>query len=163
MFSAAVRLLHNHGESLDPLQVLEVSFFSFCFIVLYYVVLPNAQMCNKLVKTITGKNDLAKKKRVIAGKEQCHQGIQFHMFSTHLIIKILFLFLFFLLVLSVFSFLLLQRLSPEMPLQLATDTILRMLRARVHHHRQGQVRILFIALALISFKRGWHGEVLHCK
>lgn len=54
MFTAAVRLLHNHGESLDPLQVLE-------------------------------------------------------------------------------------KLSPEMPLQLASDTILRMLRARVHHHRQGQI------------------------
>ncbi|KAL7202861.1 hypothetical protein ACSBR1_034342 [Camellia fascicularis] len=53
MFKAAVRLLHNHGESLDPLQVLE-------------------------------------------------------------------------------------RLSPDMPLQLASDTILRMLRARLHHHRQGQ-------------------------
>ena len=24
MFKAAVRLLHNHGESLDPMQVLEV-------------------------------------------------------------------------------------------------------------------------------------------
>lgn len=33
----------------------------------------------------------------------------------------------------------LQTLSPEMPLQLASDTILRMLRARLHHHRQGQV------------------------
>lgn len=54
MFNAAVRLLHNHGETLDPLQVLE-------------------------------------------------------------------------------------KLSPEMPLQLASDTILRMLRARVHHHHQGQV------------------------
>ncbi|CAD6215418.1 unnamed protein product [Miscanthus lutarioriparius] len=54
MFTAAVRLLHNHGESLDPIQVLE-------------------------------------------------------------------------------------RLSPDMPLQLASDTILRMLRARVHHHRQGQI------------------------
>ncbi|XP_059624991.1 vacuolar sorting protein 3 [Cornus florida] len=54
MFKAAVRLLHNHGESLDPLQVLE-------------------------------------------------------------------------------------RLSPDMPLQLASDTILRMLRARLHHHRQGQI------------------------
>ncbi|KAJ3683189.1 hypothetical protein LUZ60_013416 [Juncus effusus] len=54
MFTAAVRLLHNHGESLDPLQVLE-------------------------------------------------------------------------------------KLSPEMPLQLASDTILRMLRARLHHHRQGQI------------------------
>ncbi|KAK4803170.1 hypothetical protein SAY86_001373 [Trapa natans] len=54
MFKAAVRLLHNHGESLDPLQVLE-------------------------------------------------------------------------------------KLSPEMPLQLASDTILRMLRARLHHHRQGQI------------------------
>ncbi|GMH02675.1 hypothetical protein Nepgr_004514 [Nepenthes gracilis] len=54
MFTAAVRLLHNHGESLDPLQVLE-------------------------------------------------------------------------------------RLSPDMPLQLASDTILRMLRARLHHHRQGQI------------------------
>lgn len=54
MFKAAVRLLHNHGESLDPLQVLE-------------------------------------------------------------------------------------KLSPEMPLQLAADTIMRMLRARVHHHRQGQI------------------------
>ena len=28
MFKAAVRLLHNHGESLDPLQVLEVSSLS---------------------------------------------------------------------------------------------------------------------------------------
>ncbi|CAH8392427.1 unnamed protein product [Eruca vesicaria subsp. sativa] len=54
MFKAAVRLLHNHGESLDPLQVLE-------------------------------------------------------------------------------------KLSPDMPLKLASDTILRMLRARVHHHRQGQI------------------------
>ncbi|CAA6663891.1 unnamed protein product [Spirodela intermedia] len=54
MFKAAVRLLHRHGESLDPLQVLE-------------------------------------------------------------------------------------RLSPDMPLHLASETILRMLRARVHHHRQGQV------------------------
>uniref|UniRef100_A0A7N0VGU3 CNH domain-containing protein n=1 Tax=Kalanchoe fedtschenkoi TaxID=63787 RepID=A0A7N0VGU3_KALFE len=54
MFKAAVRLLHNHGELLDPLQVLET-------------------------------------------------------------------------------------LSPDMPLQLASDTILRMLRARVHHHRQGQI------------------------
>ncbi|GMP91768.1 hypothetical protein CsSME_00042310 [Camellia sinensis var. sinensis] len=54
MFKAAVRLLHNHGESLDPLQVLE-------------------------------------------------------------------------------------RLSPDMPLQLASDTILRMLRARLHHHRQGLI------------------------
>ncbi|KAJ9563211.1 hypothetical protein OSB04_008371 [Centaurea solstitialis] len=54
MFKAAVRLLHNHGEALDPLQVLE-------------------------------------------------------------------------------------RLSPNMPLQLASDTILRMLRARLHHHYQGQV------------------------
>ncbi|KAF8725581.1 hypothetical protein HU200_020118 [Digitaria exilis] len=54
MFTAAVRLLHNHGKSLDPMQVLE-------------------------------------------------------------------------------------RLSPDMPLQLASDTILRMLRARVHHHRQGQI------------------------
>ncbi|XP_027185789.1 vacuolar sorting protein 3 isoform X1 [Coffea eugenioides] len=54
MFKAAVRLLHNHGEALDPLQVLE-------------------------------------------------------------------------------------RLSPDMPLQLASDTILRMLRARLHHHWQGQI------------------------
>ncbi|CAN8312975.1 unnamed protein product [Cochlearia groenlandica] len=54
MFKAAVRLLHNHGESLDPLQVLE-------------------------------------------------------------------------------------KLSPDMPLKLASDTVLRMLRARVHHHRQGQI------------------------
>ncbi|GAB4840796.1 hypothetical protein Ancab_021558 [Ancistrocladus abbreviatus] len=54
MFKAAVRLLHNHGESLDPLQVLE-------------------------------------------------------------------------------------RLSPDMPLQLASETILRMLRARLHHHRQGKI------------------------
>lgn len=54
MLDAAVRLLHNHGESLDPLQVLE-------------------------------------------------------------------------------------KLSPEMPLQLASNTILRMLRARVHHHHQGQI------------------------
>ncbi|XVF25342.1 hypothetical protein REPUB_Repub13aG0205000 [Reevesia pubescens] len=54
MFKAAVRLLHNHGESLDPLQVLET-------------------------------------------------------------------------------------LSPDMPLQLASDTILRMLRARLHHHHQGQI------------------------
>ncbi|KAL8033886.1 hypothetical protein ABFX02_13G185100 [Erythranthe guttata] len=54
MFKAAVRLLHNHGEMLDPLQVLE-------------------------------------------------------------------------------------RLSPDMPLHLASDTILRMLRARHHHHRQGKI------------------------
>ncbi|KAJ8754906.1 hypothetical protein K2173_015418 [Erythroxylum novogranatense] len=54
MFKAAVRLLHNHGEMLDPLQVLET-------------------------------------------------------------------------------------LSPDMPLQLASDTILRMLRARLHHYRQGQI------------------------
>ncbi|XP_043695063.1 vacuolar sorting protein 3-like isoform X1 [Telopea speciosissima] len=54
MFKAAVRLLHNHGESLDPLQVLET-------------------------------------------------------------------------------------LSPDMPLQLASDTILRMLKARLHHRRQGQI------------------------
>ncbi|XP_028795690.1 vacuolar sorting protein 3 isoform X4 [Neltuma alba] len=54
MFTAAVRLLHNHGEALDPLQVLE-------------------------------------------------------------------------------------KLSPDMPLQLASETLLRMLRARVHHHRQGQI------------------------
>ncbi|KAK9267644.1 hypothetical protein L1049_010075 [Liquidambar formosana] len=54
MFKAAVRLLHNHGESLDPLQVLET-------------------------------------------------------------------------------------LSPDMPLQLASDTILRMLRARLYHQRQGQI------------------------
>ncbi|KAK8331112.1 hypothetical protein V6Z12_A10G052800 [Gossypium hirsutum] len=54
MFKAAVRLLHNRGESLDPLQVLET-------------------------------------------------------------------------------------LSPDMPLQLASETILRMLRARLHHHRQGQI------------------------
>uniref|UniRef100_A0A7C9A599 Vacuolar sorting protein 39/Transforming growth factor beta receptor-associated zinc finger domain-containing protein n=2 Tax=Opuntia streptacantha TaxID=393608 RepID=A0A7C9A599_OPUST len=54
MFKAAVRLLHNHGESLDPLQVLE-------------------------------------------------------------------------------------RLSPDMPLQLASETILRMLRARLHHRHQGQI------------------------
>ncbi|VVA92227.1 unnamed protein product [Arabis nemorensis] len=32
----------------------------------------------------------------------------------------------------------LQKLSPDMPLKLASDTILRMMRARVHHHRQGQ-------------------------
>ncbi|CAN1169715.1 Vacuolar sorting protein 3, partial [Linum perenne] len=53
MFNAAVRLLHNHGESLDPLHVLET-------------------------------------------------------------------------------------LSGSMPLQLASDTVLRMLRARVHHHHQGK-------------------------
>lgn len=35
----------------------------------------------------------------------------------------------------------LQKLSPDMPLKLASDTILRMMRARVHHHRQGQVKI----------------------
>ncbi|EFH66797.1 hypothetical protein ARALYDRAFT_472531 [Arabidopsis lyrata subsp. lyrata] len=62
MFKAAVRLLHNHGASLDPLQVLE-----------------SCIMSN------------------------------------------------------------LQKLSPDMPLKLASDTILRMLRARVHHHRQGQI------------------------
>ncbi|PKA64379.1 hypothetical protein AXF42_Ash009601 [Apostasia shenzhenica] len=33
----------------------------------------------------------------------------------------------------------LEKLSPAMPLQLASDTILRMLRARVHHHHQGQI------------------------
>ncbi|XP_021866697.2 vacuolar sorting protein 3 isoform X1 [Spinacia oleracea] len=54
MLNAAVRLLHNHGESLDPLQVLE-------------------------------------------------------------------------------------RLSPDMPLQLASETVLRMLRARLHHYHQGKI------------------------
>ncbi|MCL7042047.1 hypothetical protein MKW94_022037 [Papaver nudicaule] len=54
MFKAAVRLLHNHGESLDPLQVLKT-------------------------------------------------------------------------------------LSPDMPLQLASDTLLRMMRARIHHHLQSQI------------------------
>ncbi|GFQ04465.1 transforming growth factor-beta receptor-associated protein 1 [Phtheirospermum japonicum] len=54
MFKAAVRLLHNHGEMLDPLQVLE-------------------------------------------------------------------------------------RLSADMPLQLASDTILKLLRARHHHHLQGKI------------------------
>ncbi|KAF3945705.1 hypothetical protein CMV_027944 [Castanea mollissima] len=29
MFKAAVRLLHNHGESLDPLQVLEIKVVPF--------------------------------------------------------------------------------------------------------------------------------------
>ncbi|KAH9322226.1 hypothetical protein KI387_016865, partial [Taxus chinensis] len=33
----------------------------------------------------------------------------------------------------------LEALSPDMPLQLASETISRMLRARVHHHRQGQI------------------------
>ncbi|KAK6150192.1 hypothetical protein DH2020_017717 [Rehmannia glutinosa] len=33
----------------------------------------------------------------------------------------------------------LERLSPDMPLQLASDTILKMLRARHHHHRQGKI------------------------
>ena len=36
-----------------------------------------------------------------------------------------------------------QKLSPDMPLQLASDTLLRMFRARVHHHRQGQVLASF--------------------
>ncbi|KAL3851561.1 hypothetical protein ACJIZ3_013443 [Penstemon smallii] len=54
MFKAAVRLLHNHGEMLDPLQVF-------------------------------------------------------------------------------------KRLSPDMPLQLASNTILRLMRARHHHHRKGQI------------------------
>lgn len=54
MFKAAVRLLHNHGESLDPLQLLE-------------------------------------------------------------------------------------KLSPRMSLQLASDILLRILKARVHHHHQGQI------------------------
>jgi len=39
----------------------------------------------------------------------------------------------------IWTIMLCQRLSPDMPLQLASDTILRMLRARVHHHRQGQI------------------------
>ena len=39
-----------------------------------------------------------------------------------------------------------QRLSPDMPLQLASDTILRMLRARVHHHRQGQESIILFLI-----------------
>uniref|UniRef100_A0A0D6R6W1 Vacuolar sorting protein 39/Transforming growth factor beta receptor-associated zinc finger domain-containing protein n=1 Tax=Araucaria cunninghamii TaxID=56994 RepID=A0A0D6R6W1_ARACU len=33
----------------------------------------------------------------------------------------------------------LEALSPDMPLQLASETLSRMLRARVHHHRQGQI------------------------
>lgn len=34
MFKAAVRLLHNHGEMLDPLQVLEV--LKLILLLLYY-------------------------------------------------------------------------------------------------------------------------------
>ncbi|KAL0390220.1 UNVERIFIED_CONTAM: Vacuolar sorting protein 3 [Sesamum calycinum] len=33
----------------------------------------------------------------------------------------------------------LQKFSPDTPLQVASDTILRILRARQHHHRQGQI------------------------
>ncbi|KAK4440873.1 Vacuolar sorting protein 3 [Sesamum alatum] len=33
----------------------------------------------------------------------------------------------------------LQKFSPDTPLQVASDTILRILRARHHHHRQGQI------------------------
>ena len=32
-----------------------------------------------------------------------------------------------------------QKLSPYIPLQLASDSLLRIFRARVHHHHQGQV------------------------
>ncbi|XP_051137207.1 vacuolar sorting protein 3 isoform X2 [Andrographis paniculata] len=38
----------------------------------------------------------------------------------------------------------LERLSPDMPLQLASDTLLRMLRAQHHHYRQGQVCISLV-------------------
>lgn len=46
----------------------------------------------------------------------------------------------------------LQRLSPNMPLQLASDTILRMLRARLHHNYQGQVGSSYDFLFLIKFE-----------
>ena len=46
----------------------------------------------------------------------------------------------------IWTIMLCQRLSPDMPLQLASDTILRMLRARVHHHRQGQVSIILFLI-----------------
>ncbi|XP_075670472.1 vacuolar sorting protein 3-like [Castanea sativa] len=72
MFKAAVRLLHNHGESLDPLQVLE-------------------------------------------------------------------------------------KLSPDMPLQLASETILRMFRARLHHHRQGDLHERVDIVACL----GGDGVILH--
>ena len=39
-----------------------------------------------------------------------------------------------------------------MPLQLASDTILRMLRARLHHHRQGQVRYLLDLSYCLQFE-----------
>lgn len=91
MFKAAVRLLHNHGESLDPLQVLEVRDLK-------------VHMLMKLIMLL-------------------YNSVCF--MDTCLIVLI--------------SFFFFQKLSPDMPLKLASDTILRMLRARVHHHRQGQV------------------------
>lgn len=50
MFKAAVRLLHNHGESLDPLQVLEVKPLSLspaCMI-------PCRDVCKYAVKLLCG-------------------------------------------------------------------------------------------------------------
>ena len=45
MFTAAVRLLHNHGESLDPLQVLEV------FNSLYITIISEANCSQHLYST----------------------------------------------------------------------------------------------------------------
>jgi hypothetical protein len=54
-----------------------------------------------------------------------------------------------------------QKLSPDMPLQLASDTILRTLRARVHHHRQGQVNIFFWVKFYFGIEQ-LNGIVDHC-
>jgi hypothetical protein len=43
-----------------------------------------------------------------------------------------------------------QALSPGMSLSMASQTLSRMLRARVHRHREGQVRLDLLALAYSS-------------
>ena len=57
----------------------------------------------------------------------------------------------------------LQRLSSDMPLQLASETLLRMLRARLHHHRQGQVISLSNGVFLISAIFGHLSAFDFCK
>ena len=46
-----------------------------------------------------------------------------------------------------------QRLSPDMPLQLASETILRMLRARLHHYHQGKVCLFMLICCEFSLSQ----------
>ncbi|KAG8385151.1 hypothetical protein BUALT_Bualt03G0011900 [Buddleja alternifolia] len=101
MFKAAVRLLHNYGEMLDPLQVLEVRDLVSCL-----------ALCTIL----------------LAKKAQCSDARQWKVLCFGRSLDD-----------ALFSSNRALRLSLDMPLQLASDTILKLLRARLHHHHQGQI------------------------